>query len=190
MGERGPQPKPTAVRELEGNPSGRPLNKREPKPRKVLSVEPPNWFTEQAKIYWHRVLPILSSIGVLTEADLVLLERYCDFLSDWKYCRDFLNKAGTICYPIYDGDKVHPAGHPEAGQRIVKYLAEFPHVAKKLRISEHLMKIEMHFGMTPAARSRIVTEEFVEKAMANAPINQTTTIGMEDGFDPPEEEIN
>jgi len=193
MGERGPQPKPTAIRELEGNPSGRPYNKREPKPKKVIDVSPPSWLTEQAKTYWDRVIPILANMGVLTEADLPLLERYCDCLADWKFCREFLLKAGSICYPIYDGDKVHPAGHAQAGQRIVKYMAEFPHVAKKLRFSEHLLKIEMHFGMTPAARSRILTEEFVDASIAasNAAKNQGAKIEIdEDEFAPPDEEIN
>lgn len=155
MGERGPPPKPTAIRELEGNPSGRPFNKKEPKPKKVAVIEPPAWYSEQARIYWHRVVPILSQMGVLTEADLPLLERYCDFLADWKSCRDFLHNAGQIFYPIYDGDKVDP----NTGQRVLKYMAELPHVSKKIRFSEHLLKIEMHFGMTPAARSRILAED-------------------------------
>lgn len=194
MGQRGPAPKPTALRELEGNPSGRPYNKREPKPKKVIDVSPPNWLTEPAKIYWNRVIPILANMGVLTEADLPLLERYCDFLADWVHCRDFLRNMGGMYYNLYDGDKVYPAGHPQAGQRVIKYLAEFPHVAKKLKFSEHLLKIEMHFGMTPAARSRILTEEFVDASIAASNAVKTQQQGTieidEDEFAPPEEEIN
>ena len=172
MGERGPPPKPTALRELEGNPSGRPLNQREPKPQKISSVEPPSWMSEQAKVYWYRAVPVLSRMGVLTEADLPLLERYCDFLADWKACRDFLATRGNICYPIYDGDKYEDQVDPTTGlpikdpitgatlrKRVLKYLAEYPQVSKKIRFSEHLLKIEMHFGMTPASRSRIITDE-------------------------------
>ncbi len=33
MGQRGPAPKPTALRILEGNPGKRPLNASEPRPR-------------------------------------------------------------------------------------------------------------------------------------------------------------
>lgn len=174
MGNRGPLPKPTAIRELEGNPSNRPLNKREPKPTKVIGAEPPAWLSEQAKIYWHRVVPILARTGVLTEADLPLLERYVDFLADWKHCRDFLAQQGQMFYPIYDGDKIDP----KTNLRIVKYLAEFPHVAKKIRFSEHLLKIEMHFGMTPAARSRIIAEEEIDNSFRLVPKEE------KDLFDP------
>ena len=158
MGDRGPQPKPTALRELEGNPGKQPINKREPKPNKIIEISPPDWLSLEAKRYWQRMVPILSNMGVLTEADLPLLERYCDFLADWRECRDFLRQKGQIWYPIFDGDKVDPL----TGNRVIKYLAEFPHVAKKLRFSEHLLKIEMHFGMTPAARSRIMTEDLLD----------------------------
>lgn len=157
MGLRGPQPKPTAIRELEGvKPS---TNRFEPKPPKISSVPAPDWLSEDGRRYWSRIIPMLANIGMLTEADLPLIERYCDFLADWKHCRDFLAKAGTICYPIKETVEVTD---PETGEikkvRETRYMQEFPHVAKKLKISEHLLRIEQHFGMTPASRTRILAE--------------------------------
>lgn len=172
MGARGPIGKPTAIKELEGNPGRRPLNPNEPKPKKVESVSPPAWLNDVAKVYWHRVVPILSNMGVLTEADLPILERYCDFLADWRHCRDFLANAGQIWYPIYDGERLEPDG-----RRTVKYMQEFPHVAKKIRLSEHLLKIETHFGMTPAARSRITNDELYGGSLGTEPQD-------DDPFDP------
>lgn len=176
MGERGPLPKPSALEELEGNPGKRAPNAREPKPPKVVAVEPPAWFSEQARSYWLRAVPILSTMGVLTEADLFLLERYCDFLADWKACRDFLSERGSIFYPIYDGDKIDPT----TKKRVVKYLQEYPHVSKKLRVSEHLLKIESHFGMSPASRTRIMAEELYDPPPGAEPIH----VDPFDPFDP------
>ena len=167
MGARGPQPKPTALRLLQGNPSGRPLPKFEPQPKPVIKSDPPEWLPPRAQEYYRRLVPMLSNIGILTEADLPLLERYCDFLNDWQMMREFLMSEsggkGQICYPVY---KTPRKFNPETKQyeldhanRQLLHLATFPHVGKKLNISEHLLRIETHFGMTPAARTRIMALE-------------------------------
>ena len=172
MGLRGPPPKPTAIKKLEGNPGGHSLNKFEPKPQLIKSVEPPAWMKARAKVYWCRVVPILSQMGVLSEAELPLLERYCEFLAVWHHCREFLEERGDICYPIYD--KVLN----KDGSKRVKFLQEYPHLNKQIRISDHLLKIEAHFGMTPAARSRIIDEE-----LYNNPLS--AELSEDDPYDPP-----
>lgn len=160
MGRRGPQPKPTAIRIIEGISSPSQLGTKEPQPPKVSAVDPPNWLDPTAKNYWRRIVPMLANIGMLTEADLPTIERYCDFLSQWKQCRDFLAEAGDISYPIYEWREIDDPKNP--GQKIrkreLRYMQEFPHMAKKLKISEHLLRIEQHFGMTPAARTRIMID--------------------------------
>lgn len=158
MGHRGPPPKPTAIRELEGNPGKRPLNKFEPRPPKISTVAPPEWLSDIGKLYWARLVPMLSRMGVLTEADLPLLERYCDALSDWHSYREFLSKNRTNGYPVYDYQR---KTFDKDGKPIVaiSHVQLFPHGARKLRLSEHLLRIEQHFGMTPAARSRILVGE-------------------------------
>lgn len=161
MGLRGPQPKPTAQRLLEGNPGHQTMNKFEAQPPKITSIPAPDWFGEEARRYWNRLIPMLANIGMLTEADLPTIERYCDFLADWRHCRDFIATVGkgNIFYPITE---VIEVTNPETGLLVkkekIRYMQEYPHVAKKLKISEHLLRIEQHFGMTPAARTRIMAE--------------------------------
>ena len=155
MGERGPQPKPTALRILEGNPSKRSLNKFEPKPNPVCSTPPPAYFSEYSKGCWNRAVEILGRIGVLTEADLPLLERYCDFLNDFRRAREFLSTVEGLWYPMYERDLNGEICKTKDGKPIIKEMKVFPQLAQKLRVSEHLLRIEQHFGMTPAARSRI-----------------------------------
>ena len=68
MAQRGRKPKPTALKELEGNPGRRPLNGAEPKPdRKAPRC--PSWLEEEAKKEW-RVWAILEQMGLLTEMDM------------------------------------------------------------------------------------------------------------------------
>ena len=67
--QRGRKPKPTAVKELEGNPGKRPLNELEPKPKKK-APKCPGWLDAEAKTEWRRVAKQLEELGVLTEVDM------------------------------------------------------------------------------------------------------------------------
>lgn len=161
------------------------MNRFEPEPPKVASAPPPDWFREESKRYWYRIVPMLALTGVLTEADLPLLERYCDFLADWREVRDFLAKAGEIFYPIKESVPVKnkQTNKLEMVER-TKYLQEFPHVSKKLKISEHLLRIEQHFGMTPAARTRIMIEPPQVQLGTAAQPQAPQAEGERDPFDP------
>lgn len=75
MGERGPAPKPTALRVLEGNRAKRPL-RREPKPR-LGAPECPKELQGEARAEWQRVVPDLDQIGLLARADRAILISYC-----------------------------------------------------------------------------------------------------------------
>ena len=48
MAQRGRKPKPTALKMLEGNPGGRPLNTKEPRPEKK-APRCPSWLEDEAK---------------------------------------------------------------------------------------------------------------------------------------------
>ena len=69
MAQRGRKPKPTAIKELEGNPGGRPLNPNEPRPDKK-APRCPSWLEEEAKKEWKRMGRMLEQAGLLTEMDM------------------------------------------------------------------------------------------------------------------------
>lgn len=54
MATRGRKPKPTAMKELEGNPGKHPLNTSEPKPNKKAPACP-KWLEPEAKKEWRRL---------------------------------------------------------------------------------------------------------------------------------------
>ena len=69
MATRGRKPKPTAIKELEGNPGKRELNQNEPKPEKK-APRCPTWLEAEAKKEWKRLAKQLEQLGILTEVDM------------------------------------------------------------------------------------------------------------------------
>ena len=80
MGLRGPAPKPTAIKRLEGNPGKRKLNETEPKPTMGVP-ECPDYLDDVAKKEWGRLTTILTAMKVLTEADYIALANLCQAYS-------------------------------------------------------------------------------------------------------------
>ncbi len=141
MGRRGPPPKPTTLKLLQGNPGKRPLNIREPKPKQG-TPRCPEWLDEEAKACWKWLVPKLTETGVLTLVDSHALTAYCDSWSRWKRAVLFLQKNGEV-YTVKDG----------AGK--VKYIQQLPQVAIARNLLAVLNRYQQEFGLTPAARSRI-----------------------------------
>ena len=75
MATRGRKPKPTAMKELEGNPGKHPLNTSEPKPNKKAPACP-KWLEPEAKKEWRRLAKQMEAIGILTEVDMAVTVRH------------------------------------------------------------------------------------------------------------------
>lgn len=136
MGARGPAPKPTALKVLEGNPGHRPINRTEPKPRPV-APRCPSWLDAEAKREWRRIAPSLERIGLLTEIDGAALAGYCQSYARWRQCQHVLAKEGLTF-------------KTESG-----YTAARPEVAIGNRALIEIRAFCAQFGMTPSARARM-----------------------------------
>ena len=151
---RGPPPKPTWLRVLEGNPGRRPLNAREPRPPSGV-VRMPRHLSPAAKAAWRAWAPRLRRMRLLTVADGPALECLCETYAELRAARDTLQVEGR-----YQGVATKAGGtmvrlHPAVGdvqdadRRLRGWLAEF--------------------GLTPAQRSRVrVPPEHVGKGEAPA----------------------
>lgn len=140
MAQRGRKPKPTALKELEGNPGGRPLNKKEPKPAKK-APRCPSWLEEEAKKEWKRMAKVLEQMGLLTEMDMAAFAGYCQAYARWKEAEEFLTQHGSMVRT--------PNG----------YLQQVPQVSIAQTNMKIMLKFCEQFGLTPSARSRIVGGE-------------------------------
>src|ERR671929_1500378 len=95
MGLRGPAPKPTAIKRLEGNPGKRKLNEAEP----ILTSgvpECPDYLDDVAKKEWGRLSAILTAMKVLTEADYIALANLCQSYSTLITAQKQMNKTGIL----------------------------------------------------------------------------------------------
>lgn len=133
---RGRKPKPTAVKELEGNPGKRALNHAEPQP---ASDKPtcPSHIKGEARKEWNRISKDLHAAGLLTKIDKAALAIYCQAWERWVEAEEQLKKVGPVVKS--------PSGYP--------VLNPFWSVANKAM--SQMQKALVEFGMTPSSRSRI-----------------------------------
>jgi P27 family predicted phage terminase small subunit len=135
MGERGPAPKPTALRELEGNPGKRALPKNEPKPDKGAVC--PEWIPAEAKAEWERVAPELERLGLLTKVDSSALAAYCVAYARWRAAEEAIAIHGLTFMT-------------ESG-----YAAQRPEVGIANKAMADIRAFCKEFGLTPSARGRM-----------------------------------
>lgn len=146
MGARGPQPTPTALKVLRGNPGKRALNKREPQPPAAQDPHCPDHLDELAKVEWRRIVPILREMRVLTEADYMTLATLCQAYATMAKAQEQLNRAG-ILFKTSTG-----------------YIQQSPLISIVNTNAELVTKLCREFGLTPSARSRVLASEKTEKA--------------------------
>ncbi|MBU5455267.1 phage terminase small subunit P27 family [Caproiciproducens sp. MSJ-32] len=139
MAQRGRKPKPTALKILEGNPGKRPLNEDEPKPEKK-APKCPSWLDAEAKKEWRRMSKQLEAMGILTAIDMAAFAGYCQAYARWKEAEEFITKHGTIIKT--------PSG----------YWQQVPQVSIAQTYLKIMNRFCEQFGLTPSARSRIVTD--------------------------------
>lgn len=140
----GRKPKPTALKLAHGNPSHRPISKREPKPAKG-KPKCPAYLSAAAKLTWTKLCSDLDSMGLLHVTDSQAIARYCDIMEQWHMARLAIREVGGFAMDILDNE----------GR--VKYRQQLPEVGIYQRLATHLLRLEQEFGLTPAARTRIET---------------------------------
>ncbi len=146
MAKPGTKPTPTALKQLRGNPGGRPLNKREPKTTKRKAQKPRglNKFNPLVARRWDQLAPILDEMGILTAADLVAFKFMLQHVQLAEEAAAELRQAdGTHQLIRTDEqgiDRKHPLlqVHRDQSQMALRYLTEF--------------------GLTPSSRSRLQVE--------------------------------
>jgi P27 family predicted phage terminase small subunit len=136
----GPPPKPTHLRILQGNPSCRPLNRNEPQPPPVETVDPPDYLSGHSRDEWRRIAPCLRNLRLLTQADVPVLAAYCIAYGRWREAEEALAKfraEDPVTHGLLVEGRINPLVRisRNAARDCLRYAGEF--------------------GLTPAARSRI-----------------------------------
>lgn len=144
MAQRGRKPIPTAVKVLEGNPGKRKLDMGEPRPEKK-APRCPAWLEDEAKKEWKRMAKQLEQLGILTEIDMAAFAGYCQAYARWKEAEEYISENGTIMKA--------PSG----------YSQQVPQVSIAQTYLKIMNRFCEQFGLTPSARSRIVTDNGEDK---------------------------
>ena len=98
MPGRGRKPKPTAKKQLSGNPGKRALNKNEPSFDEVKNIEVPDWITsfELAAGMWETIAPQLCKERILSITDIHNLEIFCMAYQRWRDAQQEVAVMGVV----------------------------------------------------------------------------------------------
>ena len=146
----GPPPKPTAIKDIEGNRGKRPLNEREPEP--TPGCDAPFWLPPGAIAEWERVYPELDSLGLATVVDQAALACWCVAV-------DMLERATKQLVPTEE--------NPTPEIQITDSGYETVSGAELMRRQsmKDIRAFCQEFGFSPASRSRIAVPEKPDKGL-------------------------
>ena len=138
MGKRGPKPEPTPLKLLKGNPSKRPINENEPRYDVIdQKTKPPSWFNRYAREEWRRLLPLLATRQLLTDADRSTFEMLCTAYGEWRWADLDIRKHGRTFSTESGYEQVRPA------------------VTIRDKAKAEYVRIGAAFGLSPSDRGRL-----------------------------------
>jgi len=145
MGKRGPKPKPTALRILEGNPSRRELNADEPVIRFLPTMPEEVAADPLAATEWGRIFTVMPD-GVYTAADEAMLAQYATVRSIIKRALAEIENFGIMI----DDPLTNKDGN------IVGYRRK-KNPALEVWKSAHVILIQVadRLGLSPGMRSKL-----------------------------------
>ena len=144
MGKRGPAPKATNLKILEGNPGKRPLNTNEPYPDAGATC--PDWLSVSATSHWHELCPVLEACGILTKADRYTLAAYCDALTNYKRATTEIESLDSLTEQGAHGTKLSPV------------------VSAQRNYADLMIKFGTKLGLSPSDRSSIKVSPAAKKS--------------------------
>jgi P27 family predicted phage terminase small subunit len=139
MGQRGPTPKPSALKQLHGTfrQDRAPENEATPNLASGDQLKAPAWLDERATAKWDELALRLHSLGLLTEIDLDVFAAYCVSWSNWRDAEECIQKYGATT-------------KAQSG-----YEAVSPHVTRAKNHLAELIKLSGLLGLSPSSRTRI-----------------------------------
>jgi P27 family predicted phage terminase small subunit len=125
-------------------PRAKSLVKKAKKP--MPAVEPlapdcPPELGPVARAEWHRIMPELAALNLITHLDRAQLAIYCVAYAQWIEAAEFIQKFGSMVKT--------PSGFP----------VQSPYVAILNRQADTMIRIASEFGFTPASRAKLIPEK-------------------------------
>ncbi len=144
MGQRGPQPKPTALRVLHGDEKRR-INSDEPQPRPGLPVAPTD-MAPAVKAVWDYVIEELGPMNLAKRPDAHQLRAYCEAVVAHATACQVIAKDGVLQYDRREGGmRKHPAFFIQT------------------TAARTMLVFGREFGLTPASRVQFKATEVAQE---------------------------
>jgi P27 family predicted phage terminase small subunit len=144
---KGRKPKPTALKEVAGNPGKRKLNRDEPRPELGRPSCPLHIETNAtAKAEWDAIIPQLEQMGVLAKIDRAALAAYCMCYARWIQAEGEVTVRGLLVEePIINSE----------GELVGTKVKKNPAVTIAKDEKSQMRAFLALFGMDPSSRSRL-----------------------------------
>lgn len=151
-GERGPLPRPAQLHILRGNPSKKPIGALlDEAVRPAVEIpECPDHLQGEARAEWQRIGGHLQKLGLISQIDRAALAAYCQSYGRWV---EVEIKIAVLNAEDKDGVAGFINDTP-SGYKQISVLLQISN-----RCVEQMEKFLRHFGMSPAARSRVTPSD-------------------------------
>lgn len=157
---KGRKPTPTHLRIVTGNPGKRPINGAEPKPRRSRPPAPTH-LDKESKAIWDVVVKELDDISILTSIDIFAVEVLCAAISDHRSSIRQIARNATAHTsdkrakrdPTFSQDGQYYMTVNQSGSTMWR---AHPALALKSDADRRIRGWCAEFGLTPAARTRLV----------------------------------
>jgi P27 family predicted phage terminase small subunit len=144
MGQRGPSKRPTKLALLHGERKDR-INQNEPQPAD-LSVEPPDWLTDEARAVWDRLADDLKAKQVLTVWDTEAFACWCDAVVRRRNAAQALAREGEVIeMPVFNKN----------GEQTGNRLGKNPWTLVLNEADAQVQRYAARFGLTPSDRASL-----------------------------------
>lgn len=163
-GSRGPLPKPTALKLLEGNAGKRALDLAAGVNPRIEIPSPPKHLGIEAKKEWKRITPLLEELGLISGLDRAALALYCQVAGRLAELETSFN--GKVQAKVDAGmdyaDAVYEVSHATTPSGYAQQSVIVQLIGKH---REQLNRYLMHFGLSPAARGRVQASNYVQPTL-------------------------
>lgn len=135
MGKRGPAPKPTTLRLLDGAQPSK-VNRNEPQARSG-KIEPPDELSDGVRIIFEYVVAELEHMRIASPADVHSIVCYCEAVDKHRKASALLAKSSVLIKGLHGGMVRNPA------------------LSIQRDAANTIRQFAQEFGLTPSARARI-----------------------------------
>jgi P27 family predicted phage terminase small subunit len=177
-GSRGPLPKPTALKLIQGNPGKRSLNLADGVNPRVEIPSPPKHLGSAGRKEWRRITPLLEDLGLISGLDVAALALYCQSYGRLVELEMAFN--GKVALQVDQGSSLYDAVlHTSIGITPSGYQQQSVIVLLIRSHREEVNRYLAHFGLSPAARARVTPSNFVQPTLPgiDEPPGQVTGFG-------------